>query len=489
MSSSSPSTDIALETIYKYARSLFGISEQFLSGIPGLLHSLDRDLDGYRDEISRLENQLQSARVRYEEAQEKAIALRSLLAPIHRLPNELLTQIFDSPFCLSAVCSRWRSLCLLHSKVWSKIAVDCIEGSELGNAVDLYIERSKPQLLTIHISYLPNGLFHRGEHSMLLQKLVSSCARWRHVTLSLESLSREIPYLSGLDFPALESLNFEKAKDSVADLGIFTRSPTLQTLNAYTRLIPNQEVLGRIIKLSLLSGGMHQVLRLCSNIQTLTISEEVKGMFSFNLPAAIPVPTLTHLHVRGGNYLWSVFHSLITPALTTLHITHNGQNGDASCAYVERFLARSGCSLTNLIIEANWADKTILGLLQRLPLLEELSIWDPEMTSYSRTITEVLMESLYGDQSSHPLIPKLHSLSLMVPLTEFDHELFMDMILSRWISDEEDAASIGVSCIRSVKLRVYEDGLSSLPPRSMDEAEYLPLVQLRKMGLHLTLQC
>ncbi|KIK65772.1 hypothetical protein GYMLUDRAFT_159149, partial [Collybiopsis luxurians FD-317 M1] len=63
------------------------------------------------------------------------MTLRSLLAPIHYLPNELLTQIFDhvcddddsdpwyyetsnTPFFLSAVCSRWRSLCLSRPEMW-----------------------------------------------------------------------------------------------------------------------------------------------------------------------------------------------------------------------------------------------------------------------------------------------------------------------------------------------------------------------------------
>ncbi|KIK69350.1 hypothetical protein GYMLUDRAFT_152449, partial [Collybiopsis luxurians FD-317 M1] len=163
--------NLTLATIYEYTRSPHGIPEENLVRAPEYLRSLDVDLGNYRNEISRLENQLQSLRARQESAQKKAAALRSLFAPIRRLPNELLIHIFDyvcdnapnprwyelsdAPFSLSAVCSRWRSLCLSHPKMWSKLAVNCNKGSKIGTAVDLYLERSKHQLLTLRLAYYP----------------------------------------------------------------------------------------------------------------------------------------------------------------------------------------------------------------------------------------------------------------------------------------------------------------------------------------------
>ncbi|KIK65773.1 hypothetical protein GYMLUDRAFT_370116 [Collybiopsis luxurians FD-317 M1] len=502
MSNGSPPIDTSLEAIRKYARSLYGIPEQYLLGIPGLLQSLDRDLVDYRNEISRLETELQSARARYEGARKKTITLRSLLAPIHRLPNELLIYIFDcvcddvfdswsikmsnSPFFLSAVCGRWRFLCLSHPKMWSKFDVHCTTGSKGGNAVDLYIERSKPQLLTIHISYFPNGPLNRGEHNMLFQKLVNCSARWRHVMFNLEFLSQEFPYLSRLEFPALEILDIKGIADGAADLGVFTCTPKLQTLEAWVELIPNQEVLNRITKLVYTTldspGNLLEVLHLCSNLRILEIYADEEIGFS-NWP--IMIPTLTSLHVEGGEDIFErVFRSLVAPALTTLQISHYYNCGDAVYSHIAQFLDRSGCLPTTLVIETDCAGKTILGLLQRLPLLKELSVRDHRAASHSscsHIIAEkVLMESPPDYRPSHPLtVPKLHSLSLMVALTGFDHKSFVEMILSRWIPDEDYAALIGVSCIKSVTLRL---------PEPVDEVEYLPLVQLRKSGLCFYLQ-
>ncbi|KIK65774.1 hypothetical protein GYMLUDRAFT_159613, partial [Collybiopsis luxurians FD-317 M1] len=186
-----------METIYEFSRSPYGIPEQRIPDIRRCLESVNQDLDDYNNEISRLENQLVFLRTRYERAQKKAVALRSLLAPVHCLPNELLTQIFDyvcdnssphsgyqlseAPFRLSAVCSRWRSLCLSHSKMWAKIAVNCGKRSmKLGDAVDLYLERSKPRLLSLQLLNDPTD---QDGHNVLLQKLVNCCTRWRYLTL------------------------------------------------------------------------------------------------------------------------------------------------------------------------------------------------------------------------------------------------------------------------------------------------------------------
>ncbi|KIK69382.1 hypothetical protein GYMLUDRAFT_146358, partial [Collybiopsis luxurians FD-317 M1] len=126
---------------------------------------LDQDLDDYSGHISRLVNQLRFLRSQRETAQKQALLLRSLLEPIHRLPNELLSQIFDcvcedttairgisdAPFRLSAVCNRWRSLSLSHPKMWSNICLHYLHGSKLDAPFDLYVERSKQQLLTLQL--------------------------------------------------------------------------------------------------------------------------------------------------------------------------------------------------------------------------------------------------------------------------------------------------------------------------------------------------
>ncbi|KIK69365.1 hypothetical protein GYMLUDRAFT_237175 [Collybiopsis luxurians FD-317 M1] len=502
-----------LTTIYEYARLPQGILEQDLLVIPEHLQSLDVDLDNHRNEIPRLLNQPQSPRL--ESAQNKATAFDSLYPPIRRLPNELHVQIFDhvcenaidclvrsyelskAPFHLSAVCSHWRSLCLSYPKMWANFAVECEKGTELESAIDLHLERSKQQLLTLRIAYHPNIWDNRAGNNVLWQKVVNCHARWRHVKLSLSFLSPKFPHLSGLEFPALESLDLDPAREDKNGLDVFARSPKLNMLKARRLRFPNQKVLRQITNLwySMDSGNLRRVVNLCSNLHALVVKDyHDTGYWSESetedpdseLYAAGPptvIPAVTSLHVVGGEYSGRALPLLITPALTTLKVEHHVQSNGATCLHVEQFLDRSGCSLTSLIIRASWADETVVGLLQRLPLLKELTLHDFRTSNHrncSRPITKLFTESLHSRQQSHlHLVPKLHSLSLDVASTEFDHKSFVEMILSRWIPDKDYAASIGVSCIRSVELRL---------PERVDKAEYLPLVRLRKMGLCFTLQ-
>ncbi|KIK69400.1 hypothetical protein GYMLUDRAFT_214537 [Collybiopsis luxurians FD-317 M1] len=241
MSSTFPRMNISVETIYEYARLPYGIPEQRLPEIRQFLESVNQDLYDYDNESSRLENQLLFLRTRHERSRQKAMALRSLLAPIHRLPNELLIQTFDyvcdidcgdyelyelskAPARLSAVCSRWRSLCLSHSQMWSKFTVDCSKGSKVENAVDLYLERSKQLLLTLELAYYPRAQGQPGR-SAPFQELINCRARWRHVKLSLQVLS--LSYLSGLNFPVLEYLNIDEIECRPGDLAVFADSPKL----------------------------------------------------------------------------------------------------------------------------------------------------------------------------------------------------------------------------------------------------------------------
>ncbi|KIK69401.1 hypothetical protein GYMLUDRAFT_35474 [Collybiopsis luxurians FD-317 M1] len=220
------------------------------------------------------------------------------------------------------------------------------------------------------------------------------------------------------------------------------------------------------------------MLNMCSNLHTLVLHDYDDDIDISDSPTVIP--TLTSLNAMGGTDFSRVFQSLTAP----LEIDHYGNN-DPTRAQIERFLDRSGCSLTSLSINASWTDQTIVALLRRLPPLQELTISDhTETTNLSNSsppIAKVLVESLHSYQQSRlPIVPKLRSLSLEVLSTGFDHKSFVEMISSRWIPDKDYAASIGVSYIQSVELRL---------PGRVDEAEYLPLIRLSKMGLYFSLQC
>ncbi|KIK52728.1 hypothetical protein GYMLUDRAFT_233298 [Collybiopsis luxurians FD-317 M1] len=95
----------------------------------------DRDLEDYESEIARLQTQLVYVEAQRERLRDYRTKLRSLRSPIRRIPNEVLSRIFEfayydshSPikdlptFAISAVCMRWRSFALSSPALWSRLS-------------------------------------------------------------------------------------------------------------------------------------------------------------------------------------------------------------------------------------------------------------------------------------------------------------------------------------------------------------------------------
>lgn len=109
--------------------------------------------------------------------EEKISRTRAYMAPIRRLPSELLRHIFimnfdEYPCCawiLSSVCSQWRRLALSMPKLWSKVwypfavyfpsrffDVGAFRGSSLAIPEDISAHfPTEPTLYSIALSHLP----------------------------------------------------------------------------------------------------------------------------------------------------------------------------------------------------------------------------------------------------------------------------------------------------------------------------------------------
>ncbi|KAF9058921.1 hypothetical protein BDP27DRAFT_1239789, partial [Rhodocollybia butyracea] len=123
------------------------------------------DLDGYESEIHRLQIRIADIQNRRERVKTYTKHLRSLLSPIHKLPNELLTIIFGyvcvenelqdrgggAALTLSHVCMRWRQLTIACPVLWSAMTMDFVKqhdddiaaDGKLSTIVRLYLDRSK----------------------------------------------------------------------------------------------------------------------------------------------------------------------------------------------------------------------------------------------------------------------------------------------------------------------------------------------------------
>ncbi|KIK58221.1 hypothetical protein GYMLUDRAFT_171393, partial [Collybiopsis luxurians FD-317 M1] len=142
--------------------------------ILGILGKIDKDLDNLSSEISSVKTRLLALNSRFEWLQKQRSAVHTLLSPIHRLPNELLMQLFTfacsknnlecknvNALNVAAVCHRWRELALSCSELWSRFEIwipggyldkDDMYMSHAENRLDLFLSRSKSHPLTLTIA-------------------------------------------------------------------------------------------------------------------------------------------------------------------------------------------------------------------------------------------------------------------------------------------------------------------------------------------------
>ncbi|KAF5332396.1 hypothetical protein D9758_017374 [Tetrapyrgos nigripes] len=183
-------------------------------------------------------------------------SLKSLSAPIRRLPVELLTHIFVAvcdghpiafaarvpkkierlPFTLASVCSSWRQIVIDIPRLWSNLQIPYEYNSNHScpeQQLRLCLVRSKSHALSV-------GLWD-GEKSPLVRQLVEESARWQHAMIAY-LLEEEFPSLaSRKSFPLLETLDIRQHSFRDPHLFLFNSAPRLYSLKT-TKLSPPEKL-------------------------------------------------------------------------------------------------------------------------------------------------------------------------------------------------------------------------------------------------------
>lgn len=136
-----------------------------------------------------------------DEIQSYAVRHKALVVPMHRLPPEILSEIFQQsirtsefdryeidkmPLRLAGVCGRWRSVTLSTPRLWSSIS-SVVQPKYLKSdtsLVNMWLSRSGRTPLSINLSCRKNYV---NNMRSLMEQFVSQCERWQNVHLSLSA--------------------------------------------------------------------------------------------------------------------------------------------------------------------------------------------------------------------------------------------------------------------------------------------------------------
>ncbi|KAE9386333.1 hypothetical protein BT96DRAFT_928261 [Gymnopus androsaceus JB14] len=506
-------TNLDFVALRQRLRSEYGSSVQTEADIDGIVSDVEKDLEDCDAEIDRLQSRilvLQNQRRLLERYRTHSCSLRS---PVRKIPNETVQQIFDyacgmnkltskkfrdmPTLTISNVCLRWRSLVKACPALWSRIhfKMESVPSHNF-SVLDLYLESSQQSPLIIEITGKPEAL--QPHHAAVCDALVGHVNRWQQLSVQGFEVYKSLTW-HPRHYPALQRLLCPHLDLYPAGLEDFKDAPQLCCLSV--GFIPSVD-LGEIQfpwkQLKLLAmghhpSGMKNILDVCDKLTELQFQEVgIKpGSYELSLPPTMAsvLETLSLSVSQTGlseSLAEVVFSSMACPSLTSLLLEarNNYQRPwpkKALCA----FISRSSFNLTTLSIKfIPLSDADLIDLLHSLPSLLDLTIDDSRLFATTATkpspITPRLIQSLHACpfDASSVLVQKLQHLHMTFSGSSFNDGDFIDMVSSRWLSDNLDNfldSGVGTVCLRSAVM--------CFKNREVDENIYRRLRHVEKAGM------
>ncbi|KAK0487221.1 hypothetical protein IW261DRAFT_1603331 [Armillaria novae-zelandiae] len=375
------------------------------------LSEQERLLEQVRAQKAELEQQLLVV-TQLETRLVKSIAdHRTLLraSPIRSLPVELLGEVFlahcaesglddssgatfrERRLRLLWVCSRWRAVALSMPRIWVALSVDCAfyrtEGARSRIPVlERWISSSGrlPLSIAFVFSDFPNAHYQINAFNMVLAQL-PRCKSFRgrinfrtdYVRMAVD---QDVP-----DAPILESLTLTSYPIDEPTLGwrrkLYAKIPRLRHFDIDSAHGIFSLSVKDLITVKIERFALRELFYIVENA---TVLEELKVGY-VDLPDHVPqhiqhdvrrLDRLFRVHFQqtASSSVNKFFDHVMLPSIKELTMRTNSAwpDGDA----FTRFLKRSGCSLTHLIIDAPVPDKHgfLLAVLPLVPSLQVLHV-------------------------------------------------------------------------------------------------------------------
>ncbi|KAG8755856.1 hypothetical protein FRC14_003601 [Serendipita sp. 396] len=387
----------------------------------------------------------------------------SFIAPIRRLPIEILHEIFlvaniadDSgriPWVVSAVCGRWRTLALSNPRLWARIVLRCTV-SCTPDVVRLWVERSGSSVsLSISIR-----LFHHKDksharlphHSSRVFRLCSEDVNTVHATkqwgfVALFYLTEQkhrwrafafecpddhieaLEYLTG-PFPLLEDFWVSCGDNNIrlstwqwfASKHEGNDTPSLKRLSLqHVHFSWASNMFKNLTDIRIVSPSsvvypqpatIDSVLNILKNnpdLQSLSLSvPNLQGSVLPN-PEVISLPHLTYLSLEGSSHFIFLLQHLKIETVEKFYVKLESPQSSDFAETFRDLLNRSNFPPISIlrIYQPFWLPESNLGYLESLPELEELAVGRIPME-------EILRELNITASSGTLTCPKLTRLTL-----------------------------------------------------------------------------
>ncbi|KAJ6630241.1 hypothetical protein B0H10DRAFT_1983751 [Mycena sp. CBHHK59/15] len=404
---------------------------------------------------------------------------RSVLAPVRKLPPEILQAIFlllrgSEPEVVvpdvAQVCSHWRTVALGTPELWSIVSAGRTRFSysqRYHDLLALFLERSSIQ---------PVSLTIRNPVDTRFVELVRRHShRWRSLRLSSTNIRFYHELTQAFERSTFQMLERLVIVDATAELepgqGVDPGDPGIALFRDAPKLhdvvLKNPLALWRLpwIQLTRLqydadaaADGL-RVVQLCPRLVECSL-DKLRVPADVDLSPFYPSSKLRSLRLAvdtrraqaGESIVHSFFACLTTPILISLEVV-----GQWSPVDFTKFLSRTQCQLENLTLGTGYMkDDKIILVLESLPLLKTLVLDADVGTSrqlQNRVITDKLLRRLTFFPDSDSLLPCLTHLALRTAVN-FEDQVLVDVIESRWTPWVAELYGMPVSRLASFDLQL-----------------------------------
>ena len=464
------------------------------------LRKAEQELRGYRTEVNRLKTMITVLEYKERTLKEKMANYRSLLSPVHRLPPEILTQIFElcageepllSPdrnpaiVSLTQVCGRWRQTALSVPQLWC--CVSLVLGIEwfmnvggtipswrklnhLGFMAELFTERSKTAPLSLVLRTCPESQIPNAQLDQALAAiacLLGNSKRWHRFECSHDLLSR--PSFANIRdrLSNLARLTIDSFIGARPAQTIFANCPSLTDLDIKPDHWNEANFpLHQINSLRLTTSYVNTarpILQRCTNVRRL----ELENIGSYNRPddsEQIILPRVECLRITATEEedLSDIINLLTLSSLVQLEIRRSVDESswwNFNLGPLRDFLLRSSCTITSLdLYRVPISDNETLSLLRLMPTLRTLSVQEYGTLAtvpVKRIVTPTFLAPFRASQHTDEIfLPSLKDLSFTFYHSEVIQQALVDVVASR-VPDVRESITTGpVAWLTSFNLTI-----------------------------------
>ena len=471
--------------------------------IKSSISKTETDIRRCDEEIHRLQAQIIALENEKRLIERNTVGYKSLLAPIRRLPPELLEQVFlcvcddnrignstDVPAAtLTQVCSSWKNLATSSHCLWSTITWIHHDGWGPPTSVDAALERLLEKSGSVPLDINVSIQVQDSVPLSTLRMLVRQSHRWLRLSLCLEyQLFDEVyPALRPIqgNLPLLEHLEFDAGFQAGKLIDVFRYAPRLRSVKLSSESSPDVIVLpwGQLHSLVLCEYNEDNapLIYLSSGLKTLTLDsrfeDDSEPSVEPSIEISLDVETFSLGLYTNTDHI-NIIPKLTFPALTSLSMFSSVQPVSIiELSPIQSLISRSSCTLTSL----TWSNlstplEPFLSFLSTVPSLMSLSLSDK--SEKNPLIGQSLFDKLqirFSPSSIAIFLPNLQTLSLSSEIKEgFSDASVVDAVTSRWFPNGGVTQSL---C--SVRLET---------PNRCFTANTIPLQQLAQAGMKIVIK-